>query len=339
MRRVTTKKLKVPVIVLIVLSMTLIPALTSPITSPVIVCFGNDKAVKIARETITSRIPAIVLSYKNPWKHLYLIKAQTVIYIGHGGEKGIHGNKLVTWEQLKNLIETTPAKQNYILACNSHQLAEEINRNGREALGFKGAIDAEIAALITTLIISQTTGNQKLFQEILSITINKFLKKLIGVEEITPLFYMKGVVYKGWFGIPYRWQVWWKFPTKTEAENFIYDMSQIANSYAASAVVAGAIAVFNPPATAVAALAAFFAAYFGILAQGLSAALDHSSGVLEFYIDIQYGLGLWYGMWLDQGRAHWIANLPASFDLPTWIYYASTLPSDWTWAGYYEGYI
>ncbi|MHA1582355.1 MAG: hypothetical protein ACTSYM_07685 [Candidatus Baldrarchaeia archaeon] len=331
MRRTTTKKLKTTAIILIVLSMTLIPALTSPIFSPVVICFGNDEAVKIAREVIVSRVPAIVLSYNNPWKHLYLIRAQTVIYIGHGGEKGIHSNKLVTWNQLRNLIETTPAKHSYILACNSYQVAEEIDRDDREVIGFKGVVDAELGALAVVALISWKTGNQKVFQEAFTTLLNKFFKKLTKIEKTIPLFYMKGKVYYAWF-VPYRWQIWWKFG-EHEAWNLIHDLQKGAE---VAAAIASAIGVFDVIAGLL--LGIFLAGQMAALASAFSEALDHSSGTLIFYIDVWGTLtfGFWYVQWLDTGQTK-IASLIPQSSFGSVQAGASMLPSDWTWYGYYSG--
>ncbi|MHA1722839.1 MAG: hypothetical protein ACTSXW_07170 [Candidatus Baldrarchaeia archaeon] len=85
LRRVTTKKLKVPVIVLIVLSMTLIPALTSPITSSVIVVLSRNEPVIYTANKISKLLQNAIIVEKDTILEdlILMITVGEVIYVGH----------------------------------------------------------------------------------------------------------------------------------------------------------------------------------------------------------------------------------------------------------------
>jgi len=96
------------------------------------------------------------------------------------------------------------------------------------------------------------------------------------------------IMQKTWFGIPYRWQIWWKFG-KYEAWNLIHDL-QLGTGVAMA--IAAAIGVFDVIAGVL--FGIFMAGQMGALASAFSEALDHSSGeTLIFYIDDVGNFSLW----------------------------------------------
>ncbi|MHA1583415.1 MAG: hypothetical protein ACTSYM_13085 [Candidatus Baldrarchaeia archaeon] len=182
MRRITTKKLKITTIVLIVLSMTLIPALTSPVASPVIVVLSGDEPVMYTANKIGELLQNAMIVEKNSmFGTLILMRAVgEVIYVGHGTQQGIKvGGNIVGWENFAKEIRHIPSKTIYVAACYSENLAKIAEKKGLSKLifGFRGLVDADEAAYITTATIFAMMGNVektiKLLNEFIQLTIEK----------------------------------------------------------------------------------------------------------------------------------------------------------------------
>lgn len=214
MRRTTTKKLEVPVIVLIVLSMTLIPALTSPITSPVIVVLSGDEPVIYTANKISELLQnAIIVKKNNIFENLILMRAVgEVIYVGHGTQQGIKvGGNIVSWENFAKEIHRFPSKTIYVAACYSENLAKIVEKKGLSKLifGFKGLVDVDEAAYITTAIITVTKGNIEKTGELL-----KELTKIMFGKITEPWKYklwllaahdVRGIWWVYWREYSYYW--------------------------------------------------------------------------------------------------------------------------------------
>ncbi len=307
---------------LLTFSLVLVPVLSTPLPVPLIITFGDSNAVHTAERAVASRVLTVSMDYENPLKSLYLVRARPLIIIGHGGAHGSANNKLVTWANVKHLVQGTPAMQNYILSCNSYGIAEKLRAMGRHAFGFNGPIDAEIAGLVTALSIIKRAGASSLYQTILLTTIRKVFKKLIGIEEVNPLYWMKGKVFKGWLGIPYRWQVWYKF-TSIETENFLYDLTAGAAAAAIAAAFVGGILA-----------AAVTVANFGGIVAQLSQAASNNDGRLEFFFDT-WGFYVLLKTWFN-GESHFTLSIP-QISLGTLQSQASILSSSYQWQSYYSG--
>ena len=129
MRRVTTKQLKVPVIVLLVFSMTLITMLTEPVAFPLTVKMSDDKTVNIAMEMLKNNgLNTIVVTYNSPMYHLLIWRACAgVIWIGHGLQQGIKTHTgTMPWPKLASEILLTPSKD-IILSCESANLKKYVD--------------------------------------------------------------------------------------------------------------------------------------------------------------------------------------------------------------------
>lgn len=322
--------------IIVLLALTpLTMALGTPMLSPDMVKYSSDEATNVATDTMKAKIPnTISVKYTNPLKHLFLMGAfATIIYVGHGEEEGIKThNGVLPWPEFKASVSHTPANLQYIVACNSHQQADAISHTtGKRVLGFKGNVDAKVAALAIVRSIFLAYGHIKVANQLVSEIIETVFDKLLGNKKLLPLFWMSGRVFYTLWVIPYRHQIWWKF-TESEADHLIYDLNQGGYYAAIAAIVAGL-----GGGGLAAALTALFSTWGFLLASAFSTAQSHSDGLLVYFLDVWAGYGMFKTKWLNDGSIHTILN-PILYDfLGTLRAVAASLPKDWAWAGTYTG--
>jgi len=356
MGRVITKKLKVPVIVLIVLSMTLIPALTSPITSPVIVVLSGDEPIIYTANKISELLQkAIIVKKNNIFENLILMRAVgEVIYVGHGTQQGIKiRSNVVSWEKFAKEIHHVPSKTIYVAACYSENLAK-IEKT-KMVFGFKGLVDVDEAAYLTTATMAATKGDVekagKLLRELTQIMIGKIVepwkyklwllyetKQIRGIWHVKYDPYLPDVVdytHPDYY-VHYKDQIniddWWE--KENSDHNFYTAMvPRSISGWAAEAMMA--------------ALFAYVGAHFG---GPLGAAICAAAGIIVGYLAGDQILKdekgvIWYWMkdwtvkklWWNIYRIEWDWKMGA---MCWWHYYGIGVPechTGVTWPLWYGG--
>jgi len=133
-----------------------------------------------------------------------------VIYVRHGTQQGIKvkGN-IISWENFAKEIHRFPSKTIYVAACYSENLAKiaEKNRSNKIIFGFKGLVDVDEAAYITTATITATKGDmekaQKLLKELTEIMFGKIIEPwkyklwlLYETKQIRGIWHVKCYPYR-----------------------------------------------------------------------------------------------------------------------------------------------
>lgn len=200
----------------VVFSMVLVPALRSPISSPVVVALSGDTQVSYTSNRIEGSIPKAITLREGgilaPW---ILLRARGgVIYVGHGAPRGIWiGSELVEWSDFVEKVQRTPSKKVYVASCYSNrleQLGEATTK--KKVFGFDGPVDVEEAAYsIVANILHKTpitsymkSGKQKDLPilgndvEILDVTVYDSTNTIELTFEMTspePDAFVDGIVY------------------------------------------------------------------------------------------------------------------------------------------------
>ena len=178
-------KVKTAVFLFLVFSMQLLPASTSPAAFPVVVVLSGDEPVMYTANKIGELLQnAMVVEKDSVFGSLILMRAVgEVIYVGHGTQQGIKvGGNIVSWENFAKEIRYVPSKTIYVAACYSENIAKiaEKNRSNKIIFGFKGLIDVDEAAYITTATITAIKGNAekagKLLKELTEIMFGKIVE-------------------------------------------------------------------------------------------------------------------------------------------------------------------
>lgn len=174
-------KLKMAVFLFLFFSMQLLPALTSPVAFPVVVVLSGDEPVMYTANKIGELLQnAMVVEKESVFGTLILMRAVgEVIYVGHGTQQGIKvGGNIVSWESFTEEIRHIPSKTIYVAACYSENLAK-IEKT-KMVFGFKGLVDVDEAAYLTTATIAAAKGDmgkaQKLLKELTEIMIGKIIE-------------------------------------------------------------------------------------------------------------------------------------------------------------------
>lgn len=115
--------------------------------TPVIIQFGTDEATSTAANSLSSylnekvRLNPTLAEFINIERSHYT----EIFIIGHGTEQGLLiGENILKWEDLAEIVDTSPSSRHSILACQSNSLME----NEKVILGFDGIVDAEVATSI-----------------------------------------------------------------------------------------------------------------------------------------------------------------------------------------------
>jgi len=171
-------------VVFLCYSMTILPVLTSPITSSIVVLLSRNEATTYTAGKISDLLEdTIIVGTQSVWDNLLLIRsAGEVIYVGHGTKQGIRiGANLVDWGKFAREAHYVPAKT-YVAACYSERAAEVGGTSGssRVFFGFRGFVDVDEAAYTTVARIAAARGNvgraRGLLQELTMTMIGKILE-------------------------------------------------------------------------------------------------------------------------------------------------------------------
>ncbi|MFX1517044.1 MAG: hypothetical protein ACFFC6_12150 [Promethearchaeota archaeon] len=111
-----------------------------------------------------------------------------LVIFAHGQENGLHLlNSFYTWDTVAKLIETSPAKRIYILACYSNNILMYTNPNKyqRRFVGINGELDAEIAAYIPSIVEKSNLMQSiiKLGARVQDLVTRKVEPKLLGYPK------------------------------------------------------------------------------------------------------------------------------------------------------------
>lgn len=122
-------------------------ALNELSTAPLIIKLGEDKAIDYTVQKITMFIPSANIVSINSMNSLTTASRSFggyVIYVGHGEISGLHvGNTLVSWTDIKTMIQNSPSSTYILASCYSKAAEAE----GKVTFGFRGKVDVDEAAL------------------------------------------------------------------------------------------------------------------------------------------------------------------------------------------------
>jgi len=106
-----------------------------------------------------------------------------VIYVGHGTQQGIKvRDDIVNWESFTEELKNAASKTIYVAVCYSENLVQIAEKTGlnKVIFGFRGLVDVDEAAYITTATIFAMMGNVEKTIELLNEFISSQLKKIRG---------------------------------------------------------------------------------------------------------------------------------------------------------------
>lgn len=160
------KKVSIVVVMVLCASMSLLPILSSPVTSPVIVMLSGDREVRYTANKMGSLMQnAIIIRNQDLFSSLLLLRAVAeVIYVGHGAAQGIQvGHDLVSWDGFANMISHIPSRAITVASCYSEHVVDIVRQKTphRAILGFKGAVDVDEAAYLSAMYQAYLRGDTK----------------------------------------------------------------------------------------------------------------------------------------------------------------------------------
>lgn len=169
-----------------------------PITGPLVLQLGNDRAVRDSAKQLSQEIDKARLLYVGSLVELRMICRKAIgqlFYVSHGSEKGLQiGLNIVDWNTIHSVVEKTPAKEHYFAACFSNNIGKIEDKT---VLGFPSIIDAEVASLLVSMTYQYIHGNfDELTQLIQRFFGGNYLSKL--VEPKNPLYVVTVENLPGW---------------------------------------------------------------------------------------------------------------------------------------------
>lgn len=203
------------ILAIMLLSIPIIQAQTSPILTPVVVMFGGSHAVSYTTNKLLELNPsAIKLDYKRFSNSLikYRIMGDLII-VGHGSPNGLYvDKKVVSWKELGSLLKDTTAPRIYIASCYSSEITRYIDIKNRFVYTFVGLVDVDEASYLISSMVYRIRGNMekanKIIWKLMEIMIGKILypwKYYLETLAIDPgqggggAYYVRGI-----------WWVYWK---------------------------------------------------------------------------------------------------------------------------------
>jgi hypothetical protein len=176
-------------VAIVVFSMQFLPALLSPINSPVIVTLSEDQAVTYTAAKTNELLggqAAIISADDAVARALILPRAAgAVIFVGHGSPESVEvGSSMVSWEAFADsYLVSTQSNQIYLAACYSAEASEELTQRygySNVVVSFKGCVDADFAAYYISATLDGIAGNYKesigLLKELSSVMFGKILR-------------------------------------------------------------------------------------------------------------------------------------------------------------------
>ncbi len=171
----------------LVFSTVLVPALRSPIPTPVIVVLSGEKRVTYTSNKIDAMLPRAVEVREGhlltPW---ILMRARGgVIYVGHGTQRGIQiGSELVEWTDFAEQVRRTPSRRVYVASCYSHKVEQVVEATSKkQVVGFKGLVDVDEAAYSIAASIMHARGEHTAARNLLYTLVEVMFGKLLTPEK------------------------------------------------------------------------------------------------------------------------------------------------------------
>ena len=168
--------------ILVFVSMIFITVFSTPIFSVLAVQLDDDSSTNISIETLEQNVDNLIVVSPNTLTYaLYINRiVGPVIWVGHGNDEGISINgKQISWNDFEINIRSTLNKD-VVLTCYSDNLIKQTSLTHYDAYTFSGVIDAELGALITSLICSQSEDAENRFFDRLRLL-------MYGKEDVIPL--------------------------------------------------------------------------------------------------------------------------------------------------------
>ncbi|MHA1692962.1 MAG: hypothetical protein ACTSU7_15160 [Candidatus Heimdallarchaeaceae archaeon] len=178
-------KYRISLLIVLVMSMSVITAITSPVMGVTIVKMGDNNAIDKSILAIREDVPnPSILEYNSLEFSLKISHCfGPVIWIGHGNDQGIETeNFQMSWVDFASNIEKTPAKD-VVLSCDSKNLLKQTDLEETDVFTFEESIDAVIGGLFTSYII---TKSQTIIDKLLVRAIN-IVSGTVQKEELVVL--------------------------------------------------------------------------------------------------------------------------------------------------------
>ncbi len=147
-------------VIFITLTMSVIPAFTTPTVSVLAVKMDDDLSIDAAIRTLEQNTPGIhVVEYGSFEYNLLLWRSiNPTIWISHGSEEGFKLNgEICDWSNLEKPIRTTKNKD-IILSCHSDSLIKQTSLTDKDVITFNSAVDAELGALLVSYALTNNNG-------------------------------------------------------------------------------------------------------------------------------------------------------------------------------------
>jgi hypothetical protein len=169
-----------------------------PIVGSLVIQVGNDAVVKDSAMQLSQEIDNAKRFQVNSLVELSLICRKAtgqLFYVGHGSEKGLKiGVNIVSWNNIKTVIERTPAKEHYFAACFSSNIGEV---EDKMVLGFPSIIDADVASLLISMTYQYIHGYfDRLQQSMQRFFTSDYLSKLVKPQK--PLWVVTSELIPRW---------------------------------------------------------------------------------------------------------------------------------------------
>ena len=159
-------KYRISLLIVLIMSMSVITAITSPVMGVTIVKMGDNNAIDKSILAIREDVPnPYILEYSSLEFSLRISHCfGPVIWIGHGNDQGISTDNLqMSWVEFASNIEKTPSKD-IVLSCDSKNLIKQTDLEETDVFTFEGEIDAVIGGLFSSYLITRSqTIIDKLF--------------------------------------------------------------------------------------------------------------------------------------------------------------------------------
>ena len=178
------REIQISLVLSIIVGMTVIAALSTPVPGTFAIRLENDDSVANASEVLESTVPGIsVIEYKSLKYDLLSHRiVNPIVWIGHGNEEGIATeNELISWSDFSDEISNT-LSNDIVLACHSSNLIEQTTLTDQDVFTFNGEIDSKFGALVTAYLITQD-------KEIYDATIDHIFALYANEVEYNPLPY------------------------------------------------------------------------------------------------------------------------------------------------------
>lgn len=171
----------------LVFSMVLVPALRSPIPTPVVMVLSGEKRVTYTSNKIDAMLPRAIEVREGhlltPW---ILMRARgAVIYVGHGTPRGIQiGSKLVGWTDFAEQVQRTPSRMVYVASCYSQKAEQVVEATStKQVFGFKGLVDVDEAAYSIAASIMYARGKEEAARNFLHTLTKVMFGKVLTPEK------------------------------------------------------------------------------------------------------------------------------------------------------------